>query len=851
MKRKSFLFLLIFFSAWSLSFAQSGSMTDNQVVSFIMAQREQGVPQSSIIQKLMQKGVTVEQLRRVRKNYQSQQEQFGQVGQVDTKDVTKNRQRVNRQMRETQTQNSNLVEPLNSNGTKVNQQYTREETQALFSDELTFLDIDSVMYHQNLLKEYNQSQIFGHNIFNNNNLTFEPSQNMPTPSNYRLGSGDKVFIDIWGASQKSIEGTISPDGTVVIESVGPVKLSGLTVREATKKLRGVLGRYYSSSQISLSVGETRSIQVQVMGEVKMPGTYTLSALSTAFNALYAAGGIGDIGTMRDIKVLRNGTQISSIDLYDFILNGNLTGNVRLQDNDVIQVGAYKTLVCLRGKVKRPMFYEMRKNESVAMAIDYAGGFAGDAYRKNVRLIRKGGAEYSIYNIDEFDMGSFAVQDGDSVYVDSVLQRYSNMAELNGAVMYPGKYQIDGSVYTLKTLIETANGLREDAFTERAIIHRQKDDLTLEALTVNLGNILNGTEPDVPLKKNDRIFIQSKLDMQGEQTLEITGEVNFPGKFLYADKTSIRDLILQAGGLTEAASLAKVDVFRRVNKKDALQATDTIAQHFSFDLRDGLVVGADEFSLEPYDRVIVRKSPDYTEQQNVMVRGCVNFVGSYSMKSNNYRLTDLITDAGGITDLGYAKGARLERRLTEEERLQREASLRAQQIALYEESMTTTDKNFDLNRADSLLNMKLDLGYMYPVAIDLEEAINNPNSSANILLRDGDVLTVPQFSNTVKISGDVMYPSSVNYKEGETLSYYIDRAGGYGENARKRKVYAIYMNGSVQLIPRHYKKAIQPGCEIVVPSKNQRNKLSTQETMAIGTSAASVATMMVTIANILK
>ncbi len=846
--RKYFLFVLLM-CAWSLSFAQTG-ITDNQVISFIKGQQEAGVSQSAIIQKLMQRGVTVEQLKRVRRNYEAQQNQLGMAPDRPT-DATAVRQRVQRQEQNTNG-NGNLVEGYDPRTNRpFNQTYTRQERMDLFSDELTFLDIDSVMYHQNLLREYNQSQIFGHNIFNNNNLSFEPSQNMPTPSNYRLGSGDKVFIDVWGASQKTFESTISPDGMVVIEGVGPVKLSGLTVREATKKLRGVLGRYYSSSQISLSVGETRSIQVQVMGEVMVPGTYTLSSLSTVFNALYAAGGIGDLGTMRDIKVMRGGQQIASIDIYDFILNGTLVGNVRLQDNDVIVVGAYKTLVCVRGKVKRPMYYEMRNNETVSMLIDYAGGFAGDAYKKNVRLVRSGGSEYALYNIDEFDMGSFALQDGDSVYVDSTLQRYSNMAELKGAVMYPGMYQIDGSIYTIKTLIEAANGLREDAFPDRVIIHRQKDDLSMEAITVNLTNVLNGTEPDIPLKKNDQIFVQSKLDMVGERTLEIVGEVNFPGKYLYAENTSIRDLILQAGGLTEAASLAKVDVFRRVNNKGAVQATDTIAQTFSFDLSDGLEAIGDEFALEPFDYVVIRKSPDYTEQQNITIKGCVNFVGTYTMKSSNYRLTDLIKDAGGLTDLGYAKGARLERKLTEEEKLQRESSLRAQQIALYEESMTTTDKNFDLNRADSLLTMKLDLGNTYPVAIDLEEAMLHPESSANITLRDGDIISVPQFSNTVKISGDVMYPSSINFKEGETLSYYIDRAGGYGDNARKRKTYVIYMNGSVQLINRHYKKAIQPGCEIVVPSKNAKNKLTTAETVAIGTSAASISTMMVTIANLLK
>lgn len=840
MKKYIFSFLVLC-STWNLSFAQSG-MTDDQVINYIMTEQAKGANQATIVNQLMRRGVTVDQLRRARKTYQMQQNQAGGGEKIGQRDQTAVRQRIQQQR-----QDNNMIESLSNDVT-----YTKDETQEIFQEELTYWDVDSLILRQNMINEYNQSQVFGRNIFNNKNLTFEPNQNMATPANYRLGPGDKVFIDVWGASQKSFEGTISPDGVVVLENVGPVSLSGLTVREATKKLRGVLGKYYSSSQISLSLGETRTVQIQVAGEVNVPGTYTLSSLSTAFNALYAAGGISDIGTLRDIKVFRGGRQIATIDAYDFILNGDMSGNVRLQDNDLITVGTYKALVCVRGKVKRPMFYEMKPHESLATVLDYAGGFAGDAYKKNVRLIRKSSGEYAIYNVDEFDMSSFSVQDGDSVFVDSVLQRYSNMAELRGAVMHPGMYQIDGRINTIRTLIEAADGLREDAFAERALIHRQKDDLSIEAIAVNITNIMNGTDPDIPLKSNDRILIQSKNDLLGERFLEITGEVHFPGRYVYAENTSIKDLIILAGGLTEAASLAKVDVFRRVKNVDAVEATDTIAIRLSYDLMNGLTAtNGEEIYLQPFDRVIIRKSPDYSEQQSVTVRGCVNFVGQYTMHTNNYRLTDLIADAGGLTELGWAKGARLERRLTEEEKLQREASLRAQQIALYEESMTTTDKNFDLTRADSLLMMKLDIGNSYPVGIDLEKAMQDPNSSANIILREGDVLTVPQFSNTVKISGDVMYPSSVNYKEGATLSYYIDRAGGYGENARKRKVYAIYMNGSVQIIPHHYKKAIQPGCEIVVPSKNKKDKMSTAEYMSVGTSAASVATMMVTIANILK
>ncbi len=824
-----FFFLFAFLCISSQLLAQSG-MTDEQLLSFLIDAKQKGTPESAIIPQLIQRGVRAEQIQRVRKLYERQKSEVTASSRQSSK-IGETRKRS-----EEHVSNNNQVTKSSDDD---------------ISAELTFLDLDSVSRVQNTPIVNTQNQIFGHNIFNNKNLTFEPNQNMPTPANYRIGSGDKLFIDIWGASQKSIEGTVSPDGSIVIENVGPVKLSGLTIRDATKKLRSVLGRYYSSSQISVSLGQTRSIQVQVMGEVVAPGTYTLSSLSTAYNALYAAGGIGPLGTLREIKVMRGGRQIASIDIYDFILNGVLSGDVRLQDNDIIVVGTCKTLVCLRGKVKRPMFYEMRNNETLSMLIDYAGGFAGDAYRKNVRLIRPTDKEYAIYNVDEFDMPSFTMQDGDSVYVDSVLQRYSNMAEIRGAVMFPGNYQINGNVYTLRGIIEAANGLREDAFTERGVIYRKKDDMTLEVLPVNLKNVLEGVDPDVPLKKNDKVVVQSKMELIGERTISVIGEVNYPGSYYYADNMSILDAILQAGGTTEAASYAKVDVYRRIIQKDALTSSDTIAIVYSLKLSNDFTFEGEDFVLKPNDRIVIRRSPDYVSQQTVNVRGCVNFEGNYAMESNNYRLTDLIEAAGGITKVGYTKGARLERRLTPEERRQRQTALRSQQIALFEESMTNTEKNYDIERADSLLTMKLGLGNTYFVSINLDEALKNPESSENIVLRNGDILTVPQYSSTVKISGDVMYPSSINYKEGAPLSYYIEHAGGYGDKARKRKTYIIYQNGSVQLAKRHYKKAVQPGCEIVVPSKDNPNRLTTQETLSIGTTSASLATMMVSIANMLK
>lgn len=827
------------------------SMSDDQVVEYVKKEQAKGQSQQQIVTKLFQKGVTREQLRRIRKKYDAEKNALG-ASDISGKNAGKSNERLRQQRQEDgeryQKQNQYMVQPQYR---VLNRNYgTKSERMQELNDEIGFMDIDSLIYYQNYFK--NENEVFGRNIFNNQMLTFQPNMNMATPSNYSLGAGDEVVIDVWGASQQTFTETVSPDGVIVIEGVGPCQIGGMSVNEATAYLRSRLGKFYSDCNIQLSLGSTRSIQVQVMGEVNVPGTYTLSSLSSAFNALYAAGGVSDIGTLRDIKVYRDGRQLASIDVYDLLLNGKSKGNVILADNDIIVVGPYDALVEIRGKVKRPMFYEMKKNESLSTLLGYSGGFTGDAYKKNMRVTRKNGSEYSIHTVGEFDWNSFTMDDGDSVYVDSVIARYSNMVEIRGAVFHAGMFQMDGSINTVRELVRAAEGLREDAFTARAVMHRQKDDLSLEVLPVDIKGVMDGTVADIPLRKNDVLFIPSKTDMDGDRTLNISGEVNYPGLYVYADNTSLEDLVLQAGGLTEAASTVKVDVYRRINDADAIEDNNELTETYTFALKDGFVIdGEPGFILEPFDQVVVRRSPTYTEQKNVSVTGAVNFSGYYAMTNKNYRLTDLVKAAGGLSSLAYSKGACLERRMTEDERKQQEASLRAAQISLYEEAMQNEGKNYDLQRADSLLQMKLDVGTTFPVAINLEAALKNPGSIDDLQLREGDRLVVPQYSSTVKISGDVMHPVSMNYKKGESLKYYIKHAGGYGDNARKSRVYAIYMNGTVELISHSSSKAVQPGCTIVVPSKNKKNKMTTAEYAAMGTSAASIATMMVTIANILK
>ena len=831
------------------SFAQA--MTDNQIIQFVQQEQQKGSDQQTIVTKLLQKGVTPEQLRRIRKKYEAQKTQLGAVDlqeQSATPNNTAARMRTNKEK---------ALEKLNQkNGYMIRSQReemdeklkTKTDKQNDLNDEIGFMDIDSLIYYQNYFRD--ESQVFGRNIFNNKLLTFEPNQNMATPANYCLGAGDLVVIDVWGASQQTFEGTISPDGVVVIDGVGPIKLAGLTVKQATQTVKSRLGQYYADCSFSLSVGDTRSIQVQVVGDVMVPGTYTLSSLSSAFKALYAAGGINEIGTLRDIKVYRSGRQVASIDVYDYLLNGNEKGDIRLQDNDIIQVGPYECLVNVRGKIKRPMFYEMKRSETVKQLLRYAGGFSGDAYTKNVRLSRKSGQEYSMYTVDEFQMGNFNVMDGDSLYVDSVIARYNNMVEVRGAVKHAGQYQLGGEIQTVRGLLQVAEGLREDAFRNRAVMHREKDDLTLEMVSVDIDGILNGTVADIPLKKGDVLFVPSTVDMKGEQVLKISGEVIYPGTYQYAENTTVEDLILQAGGLTEAASMAKVDVFRRINDINSVENTGVMAESFSFAIEDGFRVKEGGFKLLPYDEVVVRRSPSYSEQKNVSITGCVNFEGQYSMTSKNFRLSDLVKAAGGVTSLAYTKGARLNRVMTPDERMQRESSLRAAQIQLYEESLSS-DKEFNKAQADSLLQMKMDLGTTYPVAVNLEKAMANPGCPDDIVLREGDQVEIPQFSNTVKISGEVSYPISMNYKKGETLSYYIKRAGGYGNKAKKDGVYAIYMNGAVEKISKRSSKAIEPGCEIVVPTKKQGKKMSSGEIVAITSGAASISSVIVALISLLR
>ena len=826
---------MLFFPAGVM--AQS-SMTDDQVMQFVIKEHAAGTSQAQIVTKLMQNGVDITQIRRVRKKYDRQINNRG-LGVVADESVSTAEDRMrkaNGEKKKNQDKRSNYQLKTNDTTNGFADLEKNDERNRMLA-ELYGVIPDSTLQQSDMDEGqlWKGKRVFGRDIFNQKKLSFEPNMNIATPQNYQLGPGDAVFIDIYGASQKTINATVSPDGDVTIPGFGPVQVSGLTVRQANARLRATLGARYSSSKVRLTVGQTKTITVNIMGEVKVPGTYTLSAFSSVFRALYMAGGPNDIGTLRNIKVFRRNRLIAVVDVYDYILNGKAS-NIHLADEDVIAVGPYDCLVNMTGKVKRPMYYEMRKNESVGSLIKYAGGFANDAYTKSVRIIRKTGRKYAVFNVDEFDMSSFHIADGDSVNVDSIIPRYENTVELKGAVFRPGLYQIGSNINSVRTLLTQAEGVTEDAFTAHAVMHRMKADRTLEVIPVDIDGIMSGQVADIPLRENDVLFVPTKQAMMQQQTITIHGEVHYPGIYQYADNQTIEDFILQAGGLKETASTVKVDVARRIENPKAVVTDSVIAKTYSFALKDGFVIdGEPGFKLMPYDEVYVRKSPGYSTQKNVSVEGQIMFEGTYTLTSKDERLSSIISKAGGLKDKAYVQGARLERRITHDERLRMQTVLKLLQGQRGEKDTLDIDK--------------LNLGDTYYVGIELDKALKTPGGDADLVLREGDRIIIPEYNGTVKISGEVMYPNTVAYEKGKSASWYIDQAGGWGNRAKKSHTIIIYMNGTVARVGHNAK--IRPGCEIVVPGKPKRDNNAISQWLGIGTSVASIATMIATIVNLAK
>ena len=779
--------------------AQTG-MTDAQVIQYVQEGLSQGKSQQQLMMELSAKGVTTEQALRLKQMYEN--------GEISTEST----------QTKTVTDTSRMRESTEAN--KAEEAPKQESAPAEAPAKV------------NPLSE----MVYGRNIFTNDKLSFEPDLNMATPQNYRLGPGDEIIIDIWGASEDIIRKEISPDGSINVPGLGVISLNGMNIADAKEYLKSELSKIYADegNQIQVTLGKTRSIKINVMGEVMVPGTYTLSAFASVFHALYSAGGVTDLGSLRNIKVARNGKTVAEVDVYEYIMQGKTSDDINLQEGDVVIVPTYDAIVKVEGKVKRPMKYEMKENETVSTLLKYAGFFAPNAYKNSVRVVRQEGREYSIATVERDNFGAFKLMDGDVVSADSIINRFSNKLEIKGAVYRPGIYEYCESINTVKKLLQQADGLLGDAFTNRAVLYRQRENLTSEVLPVDVKGILDGTAEDVELRKNDILFVPSIYDIKNIGNVYISGEVLKPGTYPYADNMTLEDIVITAGGLKDAASLVRVDISRRMKDNKGTHAIDTVGQNFSFGLKDGFIVdGEPGFVLEPFDQVFVRRSPGYSEQKNVTVNGEVLYSGEYSLNYKNERLSSLISRAGGLTVFGYARGAKLTRVANDHEikRMQNVIEMMRRELG---ESL-----------ANSLM---LELDSVFTVGIDLEEAMKNPGGSADIVLREGDVISVPEMTSTVKINGAVMMPNTVTYQKGKKVSYYLDQAGGYSQNAKKTKKFIIYMNGEVTKVKSRSKK-VEPGCEIVVPNKVKQNRIG--EVIGYATSFASLATMIASLANLLK
>lgn len=770
------------------AFAQ---MTDIQVMNFVKNRVKAGASQSQITTQLMQRGVDIEQIRRIRKEYDAQINNRGTL-KAASGSVSMETERMKG----------------NSDGTTSQELTTARlgTTSEVYADaaeehEEAENDVESM---QRVQGETAGKRVFGHDQFRRISV----NTNVPTPQNYVVGAGDQLVIDIYGESQKTLVHTISPEGTITVSGVGPIYVSGLTVAAAQNKIKATVGKHYQGSSVRLTLGKTRSIMVNIMGEVNNPGTYNMSSFATVFHAISMAGGIKPLGTLRNIKVYRGGRLVTVVDFYEYLLNGRLAGNINLEDDDVIHVEPYDCLVGITGNVKRPMFYEMRKTETVGTLLKYAGGYTGDAYKKSVRLVRQTGERYSVHNIDEFEMNAFTIDDGDAVSVDAILNRYENMVEIRGAVFRPGQFNISGDVCSVRTLIQAADGLTEDAFLDHAIIHRLKADRTLEVIPIDVKGIMDGNVADVPLKNEDVVFIPTQEELRKTRYFTITGQVMTPGSYEYAENTTIEDLIVMAGGLRDGASLARVDISRRINDPYSTAKTRDIAETFQFDIKDGLVIrkGGEAFYLEPYDVVHVRRSPSYVMPKNIRVTGEVNYEGAFTIEKKDLRLTDAIRMAGGIAEGAYTKGARLIRVMNDEERQRKQAVLDAIRNNLEEK--------------DSISWNKMEMSNSYPIGIDLEKALKEPGGQYDIVLREGDRIDVPEYNGTVRISGDVQFPNTITYVKGKGAKWYIENAGGYSESAKKKKAFIVYPNGMMDVLAKGTN--VEPGSEIIVPSKKKKH-----------------------------
>ena len=773
-----------------------GSMTDEQVTEYVKKGLEEGKSKETLMKELTVKGVTRTQAMRIYAKYQGE---GGDAAQP-------------------------VMEEL-GRAHSINEEFTAavEESAPTTTSVL------------------GEGDVYGRDIFRNKKLNFSPSENLATPRNYRLGPGDEVIIDVFGRNQTTLRSTISPEGSINVDVLGPLYLNGMTVEEANTYLKKRLSQIYgglsggSGTDMRLSLGQIRSIQVNVLGDVTHPGTYVLSAFASAFHALYRAGGVKEPGTLRNIKVVRGDKVVGTLDVYEYLSKGSSSTNIRLEEGDVILVSPYKMKVSMAGGVKRAMSFEMKEGETLADLIEYSGGFLNGYNSAAVTVYRQNPKGFEVRTVEEGEYGLFKLKDGDRVEVGLLQSLYENRITVQGAVYFPGTYELSDQVHTAKQLIEKAGGLLPEAYTDRVVVHREHEDRSMEVFSLNLTEVMAGSRPDFALQNNDEIYITSNYDLKEQGTMTISGMVKEPGEYPFAENTTIEDFIIMAGGLLDGASTSRVAVTRRKKDTDDMAATQDIGVLYTFSLDKGLADdGTRGFVLEPYDEVVVHRSPSYNVQRHFSVSGEVNFPGGYSLTNREEHVTDLLAKAGGLTPFAYKPGARLIRRTTDEEQRQGR-----DMVDIMESRVDTAD-----------VGARKALNATYSVAIDLDKALAHPGGDEDVVLREGDELIIPGRSGVVRVHGSVLYPTAVNYDDDMRGHDYIEAAGGFAQNAARSKAYVVNMGGRAKRLRAGTK--VEPGAEIYVPKKEEKKrKVDPALIVAIGTASSSISTLAVVVYNIIR
>ena len=691
-----------------------------------------------------------------------------------------------------------------------------------------------------------RSKLFGAKLFANSDLTFEPNLRMATPVDYQIGPDDEILIDVYGYSEASHQLTVTPDGTINIPMVGVIPVGGATMEQAKARIRSKMATVYTgirngSTSVNISLGNIRSIRVVLTGEIVKPGTYTLPSVATVFNALYASGGPNENGSFRSIQIIRGGSVIAILDIYDFLLYGSLKNNVRLQDQDVIRVPTYRTRVEVVGEVKREGIFEMMGGETLQDLIKFAGDFNERAYKARIKVLKNTETERKIEDITSDEFSNYTPTSGDEFYVDKILERFRNRVKVTGAVFRPGEFELTEGL-TLTQLIDKAEGLKEDAFPNRGYITRTKSDLTTEIISFNTVGVVSGKENDISLKREDIITIPSIFELKEEYNLTIDGEVRSPGTFDYAENTTLEELIIKAGGLKESATPKRVEIARRVSSSNPVSDTTQTAQVFTVNIDRDLKQSAGKFILKPFDIVSVRPAPGYQVQKTVRIEGEVLYPGLYTISNKNERVSDLLKRAGGLTAFAYEEGASLKRegkKLTQSDVEQENYKL---------QQFQNLQKGANDSAEVDVTDVSVRNNY---VGIDLPRILKNPHARYDLLLEDGDVINIPKQLQTVKVSGEVLSPSSVMFAGSKGFKRYINESGGFAPRALKKRAYIIYANGGVAstkkfLFFNNYPE-VKPGGEIFVPQKEEKkNNLSTSEIVAISTGLATIATLVFTI-----